>query len=189
MSDRFRVAKEDGGPLSRDKRSGRGVHSFLVNLASRVDPVPGFERVVLLQFDPDGTVHFLHSIFSVLVDLYSMDQRIFAFWIELPLKGIPPVVELPVDAFSVRRSVHAVPRSDHISHMEGVSPSAWQAMPCEIVEKAAEGGHDLTCRGFTFFTLGGASRLIDTSLKIAEVGQLLFSILIGQLPPFEETLD
>ena len=44
----FRVTREDGGLLSTEKRSGCGVHSFLAYLASRVDPVPGFERVVML---------------------------------------------------------------------------------------------------------------------------------------------
>ena len=45
---RFRVRREDGGPLPTEKRSGRGIHSFLGHLASGVDPVPGFERVALL---------------------------------------------------------------------------------------------------------------------------------------------
>ena len=75
---RFLVTKEDSGPLSPEKRSGRGVHCFLAHLASRVDPVPGFERVVLLQVDPDRTVYILHSLFSFLVDLYSMAWRLFA---------------------------------------------------------------------------------------------------------------
>ena len=47
------------------------MHSFLVHLASGVDPVPNFERVGILQVDPDGTVHLLHSLFSVPFGLYS----------------------------------------------------------------------------------------------------------------------
>ena len=68
-------------------------------------------------------MYVLHSMLSVPVDLYSTAQRIFAYRGDLPLKGPPPVVELPMDAFSVQRSVRAVPRADHISYMEGVSPS------------------------------------------------------------------
>ena len=44
----FRVTREDGRPLSVEKQSGRGVHSFLAHLASGVDLVPGFEWVALL---------------------------------------------------------------------------------------------------------------------------------------------
>ena len=69
LSDRFRVTKEDGRLLSVEKRSGQGVHFFLNHLDYMVDPVPGFERVVLLQVKPDGTVHVLQSMFSVPVDL------------------------------------------------------------------------------------------------------------------------
>ena len=52
-----------------EKRSGCGVHPFQANLASRVDPVPGFERVALLQVKIEGMVLLLHSLFSVLVGL------------------------------------------------------------------------------------------------------------------------
>ena len=126
LSDRPRVKKEDGGKLSPEKRSGQVVHSFLAHLAhlaSGADPIPGFERVRLLQVDPDGTVYVLHSMFSVPVDLYSTARRLFAYRGDLPLEGTPPVVEPPMDAFLVQRSVRAVPRADHISYMEGVSPS------------------------------------------------------------------
>ena len=41
------------------------------NLASVVDPVPGFKWVDLLQVYLDGTVHLLHSLLSILVGLYS----------------------------------------------------------------------------------------------------------------------
>ena len=62
-------------------------------------------------------------------------------------------------------------------------------MPYKRVGKAAEGGRDLSYQGITFVTPDGTSRLINTSRKIVEVGQLLFPILVGQAPPFEETLD
>ena len=69
LSTRFQVKKEDGRPLSPEKRSGRVLHSFLAHLASGLDPVPSFEQMGLLQVDPDGTVYVLFSMFSVPVDL------------------------------------------------------------------------------------------------------------------------
>ena len=117
VSARFRDTKEDVGLLLTEKRSGRGVHYFLAHLASRMDPVPGFDQVALLQVNPDGTVHLLNSYFTVLVGLYSTARRVFACCRYLPKKGLLPMVELPVDAFGVWRSVRAVPRADHVSHL------------------------------------------------------------------------
>ena len=96
-----------------------------------------------------------------------------------------------MDSFGVRRrSVHAVSRADHVSHLEGVTPSVWQATPCARVVKAAEGVNDLAYRrGITFITPYGAARLLDTSHNIAEVRQVLFPLLAGWAPPFEEALD
>ena len=73
----LQVRKEDGGPLSPEKRSGQGMHSFLSHLASRVEPVPGFERLALFLVNLDGTVHLLQSLFFVPVGLYSTDQGLF----------------------------------------------------------------------------------------------------------------
>ena len=94
-----------------------------------------------------------------------------------------------MDAFLRKRSVRAVPQADHISHLEGVSPYDWQVTPCKRTGKAVEGRRDLACRGLTFVTPDGTSRLLDTARNIAEVGQLLFPILVGRAPPFEEMLD
>ena len=134
-------------------------------------------------------MHVLHSLFSLLVDLYSTAQQIFFCHGELPQEGLPPVVELPVDVFGVRRSVRAVPRADQISHMEGFSPSVCQSTPCKRVGKAAEGGSDLDCQGITFVAPDGATRLLETSRNIEEVSQFLFPILVGRAPPFEDMLD
>ena len=86
-----------------------------------------------------------HSLFSVPAGLYSMAWRLFACHGDLPIEGLPPVVELPMDAFRVQRSIRTVPRADHVSHLEGVTPSVWQATPRKRVEKAAEGRRDLAC--------------------------------------------
>ena len=133
----FRVTREDGGSLSIEKRSGRGVHSFLAYLASGVDPVPGFERVVLLQVDLDGTVHLLHLLFSVPAGLYSTAWRLFTCRGELPNEGLPSMLELTLDAFRVWCSMRTVPRAEHVSHLEGVTPSVWHSMTYKSVGKAA----------------------------------------------------
>ena len=36
----FLTVWEEGGPLSMERRNGRGIHSFLIHLTSRVEPVP-----------------------------------------------------------------------------------------------------------------------------------------------------
>ena len=65
----FRVTRDDGRSLLTEKRYGCGVHSFLTHFASRVEPVLGFNQVALLQVHPNVTVHLLHLLSSVLVNL------------------------------------------------------------------------------------------------------------------------
>ena len=108
--------RKDGRPLSIEKSSGRGLHSFLDHLASGVDPVLVFERVALLKVNPDGTVHLLHSLFSVPVGLYSNSRWIFACCGEPHSESLPPVVDMHVYALK------ALPRLEHTSHLEGVTP-------------------------------------------------------------------
>ena len=88
-------------------------------------------------------MHLLHSLFSVPVDVHSTTRRLFACRGELPGAGLPLVLELPSEAFAVRRSMRAVSREDHISHLGGVSPPDWQT-------KLLTGSRDLACRGLTF---------------------------------------
>ena len=73
LSERFRDMREEVVSLLTEKRSGRGVHSFLAHIASGVDMVPGFEGVAILQVDLDGTVHLMHLLFSVPVGMYYTD--------------------------------------------------------------------------------------------------------------------
>ena len=70
------------------------------------------------------------------------------------------MVEITADAFSVQRFVRAVQREDHIRHLEGVPPSAWQATPCKRLGKVAESGLDLACRGTTSVNPDGSSGLL-----------------------------
>ena len=49
LADRFRTVRKDGVDLSSEKHSGRGIHSFLMQIALRVDLIPGLERVALVR--------------------------------------------------------------------------------------------------------------------------------------------
>ena len=91
--------------MSTYKRYGHGLHSFLSHLASGVDPVPGFDQVTLLQLYPEGMVHLLHVLLSVLVGPYYTAWRLFACHVELPTKGLPPVVKIPVEAFGLQSTM------------------------------------------------------------------------------------
>ena len=64
----------------------------------------------------------LHLLLPDPVELYSMTRHLFACRGDWPGEGLPTVVELPVEAFALHRSVHAVPQAYHVSHPEEVSP-------------------------------------------------------------------
>ena len=66
---RFRTICEDGAALSSKKCSGWGIHSFLTQLAYKVDLIPGLEQMTLVRVELDGVVHLLHSLFFVWVNL------------------------------------------------------------------------------------------------------------------------
>ena len=66
---RFRVTREDGGPLSTDKWSVHGIHYLLGNPAYSVELVPAFEQVVLIQVNYEGMVYLLHLLLSIPVGL------------------------------------------------------------------------------------------------------------------------
>ena len=72
LSTRFKVTREDVGTLSSKHSTSQGLHAFLGYLSSMVDSVLVFDGLTLLGFERDGTVHLLHSLFSVPVSLYSM---------------------------------------------------------------------------------------------------------------------
>ena len=52
-----------------DKRSGRGIHPFLVQLASGVESIPGLEQVTLVGVDLDRMVHLMHLLLYVWVNI------------------------------------------------------------------------------------------------------------------------
>ena len=76
-------------------------------------------------------VLLMHLLFSVRVNVYLTQRRLFACLGELPTKGLPPVVEIPDKAFAVRRTVCAVPQVNHATHPGGISPLDWQTNPCK----------------------------------------------------------
>ena len=126
----FRTFSEDRAALLLEKRSGRGIHSFLDQLASGVDPVPGLERLTFVGADPYGMVHLMHLLFCVWVDIYSNSRRLFGCLVKLIIEGLPLVAEIPHKSFAARRPVRTVPRVDHITHLRGISPPNLQMKPC-----------------------------------------------------------
>ena len=52
LADRLRMVFEDGVALPSDKRSGREIHSFLAQLESGEDLIPGLDRVTLVRCRP-----------------------------------------------------------------------------------------------------------------------------------------
>ena len=107
-------------------RSGRGIHSFLVQLALGVDHIPVPERLNLVGVNPDEMLHLFQLLFSVLVDIYSTRQCLFACRGELTAEGLPPVVDIPNESFTDRRYVCAVPRVDHLTCLGGIYLTAFQ---------------------------------------------------------------
>ena len=119
------TVRKDGTARTPEERTGQGQHAFLLHLALGEVPVPGLERVTLVGVDEDGRVHLMHSLFSIRVNVYSTDCRLFACVGELPHEGLPQVIEILPDFFMARHSVYAVPRIDHISHLGRISPRDW----------------------------------------------------------------
>ena len=116
LADHSQTVRKDGAALTAEKR---------------------LERLTVVGVDPDRRVHIIHLLFSVQVNLYLTQQRLFACLGDLPVKGLPPVVEIPNKAFVAQRSVHAVPRMDHVTHLGGVSPPDWQTNSCKKEGKTA----------------------------------------------------
>ena len=98
-------------------------------------------------------MHLFHLLFFIMVGLYYMTRRLFACQGHLTNEVLPPVVELPVEAFVMRRYVQAVTRADHVSHLEGVTTHVWQSIHFKRAGKLSDVGRDLEFRGFTLVLL------------------------------------
>ena len=147
---RFRTVHEDGTALLLEKRSGRGIQYFLVLLASGVDHIHSLEQVSLIGVDQDITLHLLHSLLFVPFNLYCTSRYLLVCRGELTSEETPTVVEIVHKSLVARRSIHAMPRVDHVSHLGGISPPHWQTILFERVGKIAGAEHyNVDCRGLT----------------------------------------
>ena len=57
----FRVTQKYREPISLELHDRRGLHAFLMYLASGVYPFSGLECLTLIGVNQDRTVHLLHS--------------------------------------------------------------------------------------------------------------------------------
>ena len=129
LAEHSRTVRKDGSARTPEERTGQVLHVFLSHLVLGEVPVPGVEKVTLVGVDEDGRVHLMHSLFSVCVNVYSTECRLFACLGELPAESLPQVTELLPDFFAARRAVRAVPQIGHVAHLGGFSPRNWQTKP------------------------------------------------------------
>ena len=75
----------------------------------------------MVRVDSDGRFNLMNLLFFVRVDLYMTQKRMFACMGGLRAEGLPPVVEIPDEAFGAQRSVCAVLQVSIIrrSHVRG----------------------------------------------------------------------
>ena len=131
----FQVTQEEVGTLSTEHRPGRGLHTFLARLASRMALALGMERLALLEVDQDRTVRALHLFFSVTIIPYTITRWLLACSGKLLTEGMPTVTDLSLASFTVRRAVGAVLREDHILQVEGIFLLSSQMMQYERARK------------------------------------------------------
>ena len=90
------------------------------------------------------------------------------------------MVKIHVQYFAVRRAARAVPRDDHLSQLEGVTPPVWQLMPCKREGKIQVDSCELDCRGLTFVPPDGASHLLgQPRLNIAAASRIPPTFLLS----------
>ena len=63
----------------------------------------------MVGLDPDRRVLPVHSLLSVCDNVYLTQRRIFVCLGDMPAEGLPPVMEIPVEAFAEQRCVRAKP--------------------------------------------------------------------------------
>ena len=129
LAEQSRSVRKDGTARTQNERTCRGMYASLLHLTLGEVPVPELERITLIGIDADGRVHLMHSLLSVLVNVYSTECHLFACLYKLPAQGLPPVTEISPDFFAARRSVCAVLLMDHIAHLGGISPRDWETKP------------------------------------------------------------
>ena len=122
-----------------------------------------------------------HAI-ALLCPYQRLLHRVRSLW--LPAQGLPQVTEILPNFFAARRSVRAVSRIYHISHLGGISPCDWQTKPCKWSARAAGTEHfSLACRGLEFLPADCAAWLLrntaDRPVNVFEASAGLFSLLTG----------
>ena len=80
---------EDRKSRTPEERSDQVIHSLLAQLASGMDLIPVLERVKMAGLYPDRRVLLMHSFFSVRVNAYLDQRRLFACLVNLPADPPP----------------------------------------------------------------------------------------------------
>ena len=88
LAEHSRNLRKDGTARTTEERTGRGLHAFFSHLALREVTVTGLEKVNLIGVEEDGRMHLMHSLFSVRINVYSTECRIFACTGKLPAEGL-----------------------------------------------------------------------------------------------------
>ena len=92
---------------------------------------------------------------------------------ELPLESLPPIDDIPVVSLMVWCAISAVPREDHVVHVEGIPPSNFQIMSCKRAGRK-EDRRDLAFQGLAFLPPDVEACLLGAPQNIAEAYQLIF---------------
>ena len=188
LSARFELTSPDGKTLSTDLQKKGGLHAFLRHVAAGAAPVPGLAYFTLLGVNRDGGAHILHSLFSILVRTYDLNQRLFGCRGELPPEGLPAITKISVDSFGAQRALSVVSQDDHHVHLEGAPPSVSQTTPCERESGKGE-GQSLSCWGLAFLPPDADAPLFHLEGSVSEFSKIIFTLLAYQEPPYKEALD
>ena len=120
-----------------------------------------------------------------------MDCCLFACLVELPAKGLLPVMEIPHYFFASQRSICAVPQADNIAHLGGIFLFNWQTKPCERAVWTEN--INLDCHGMAFFPADCEAWILgreaDGPVNVLEASTGLFPMLTCQEPSFETAND
>ena len=188
LADRFQYKKDEGLSLSAYEFSEKGIHAFLDLLALGLDPVKWYSRIALLTVDYKGAVHLLHSFLFIPVVVYSTLQRLFASIWFLSKGGLVAVVV--VKASTVRLTVCAEPRSDHVSHLGDVFSLDFIAMPCEQAANLLLVDCDLDFQGIASISLDIANQLLKAqATNIVESSHDLLPSIACRRPVFNKIIN
>ena len=101
---------------------GWGIHTFLGQLAAGTGPVPSLLYLEILAAERDEVVQMMQLLLSIPFGVWNNSQRLLCFLGDMAEAGIPPLVDIPVETFAVRRTVCAILRDNHRSHLGGPPP-------------------------------------------------------------------